>query len=142
MLSVVLSSYMAMGSILISGGRRMGIGCPLLEWCENVHFFPAFFTPNAFVAVAIRAVPNDCKCSLFFSVYIFISANRSISRPKALARPFFWYCLIFTLYSSTKMPKSFPFTLYCWFFNHKTHPKEYVLARSLGKYPSRYGSYD
>ena len=30
------------------------------------------------------------------------------------------------------------FTLYCWFFNHETYPKVYILARPLGKYPSRY----
>ena len=117
----------------------VAIGCPLFEWYENGHFFPGLFTPNGFVAVAIRAVPNNYKCSLFLlSVYIFISVSRSISRPKALVRPFFWYCVIFTLYSSTKMPKNFPFILYCWFFNHETHPKKYILARSMGKYPSRY----
>ena len=31
----------------------MLIGCLLIEWCENGHFFPGLSTPNEFVDVAV-----------------------------------------------------------------------------------------
>ena len=53
MLSVVLTSHIAMGSILISSGRLRGDMIPIFGWCENGHFFPGLSTPKRFVAVAI-----------------------------------------------------------------------------------------
>ena len=148
MLSLVLSSYMAVGSILISSGRLCGDRMPsfwvvwkwpllsrasIPDWVVLQHLRWAMLS-----CTGIRQFQTTMNALFVYWVFTFSLASIDpISRPFAL-KFFLLVLLDFIFVFFRKNVKNFLFVLYDWLFNHEPHPEEYILGRSLGNYPFLY----